>query len=110
MGLHDPLGDGQAEAEAMTLLAGGLPVTIENMRKVRALDAGAGVLYAELDLARQGGGAERDASARRRELEGVAEQVRKDLMNSVAVAGHGSAPRERCAKKLTRFGGGERRE
>src|SRR5690349_21842632 len=82
--LHDALGNGETEAEPASPLARGLPIAIEDMREMGVVDARPGIADAELHFVGHDLGRQRDGATLRGELERIADQVRKDLMNTFA--------------------------
>src|SRR5262245_21297474 len=86
MGLHDPLGNGETEPDPLPVLAVGLPIAIENVGNVGGAHAGAGVADAKLDVRSSLFERELDLAPFGSELDGVADEVRQDLVDSLAVA------------------------
>ena len=89
MHLDDVSHDGQADAQAAILARGGavgLAEPIEDVRQKSGLDAYAGIVDRDLDLAFGAPQARFDAPAFIRELDGVREQIPDGLLQTVGVA------------------------
>src|SRR5271155_2837196 len=88
MGKHDVLGDGEAEARASGLAGAGFIDAIEAFEQARKMlggDAGAEILDEEFDSVGNDARAKDDSSAGSSVLQGIVDQVGKDLMNGFTV-------------------------
>src|SRR5438477_5424413 len=85
MCLDDELGNRQAEADPPSVRLG-LPIGRKDERKLVVRDALPGVRDREDDLVGQTSSPDSDRASLARELDGVANQVREDLNNPIAVA------------------------
>ena len=100
MRLDELTGDGQAEAQATVLARGAavrLPERVEHVRQELGFDAGAAVLNGQDEpvFPRQ---PDIDLAVRRRELDGVREQVPDHLLQAIGIAQrHGR--RTRCRRR-----------
>src|SRR5712671_5431003 len=91
MGQHDVFGDGQAEAGASGFAGAGFVDAIETFEqawKMLGSDAGAKILDEEFNGMRNSAGSKDDSSSGSPVLQSVIDQVRKDLMNGLAIRKH----------------------
>jgi len=85
---HDVLGDGKAEAGASGLAGPGFIDAIEAFEQARKMfggDAGTEILDEKFDSVRNRARAKDDSSAGSSVLQGIVDQVGKDLMDGFAV-------------------------
>src|SRR5690606_6034933 len=92
VGLHDTLGDGEAEARAALLATVRAPEALEYAVQVLRVDAGTGVGDRDANPALRRRRGNLDAAARGYELERVAEQVREHLEDAPAIHVNGGQP------------------
>src|SRR5205085_2517502 len=88
VGLHDAAGDSEAETgAALVAAAAHVGEFVEDARLLRRCDASAGVAHGDFRLLRLRAipDADRDAAARRGELDRIAEQVDEDLLDAFGV-------------------------
>ncbi len=88
VGEHDVFGDGEAEAGASGFAGAGFVDAIEALeeaRKVLGGDAGAEILHEEFHGVGNGAGPEHDSSAGGTVLQGIVNQVGKNLVDGFAV-------------------------
>ena len=85
MSLDDAFGDGKSEPGALTPCLRGLPESVKDTGQVLWLDAIARIANPEDDLAISRCRAHRDATARLRELDGIADEILEHLEEPVTI-------------------------
>ena len=92
VGNHDVFGDSQPKAGASGLAGAGFIDTIETFEEARQVfgsDAGAEILDIEFDGVGNGARAEHDSSAGSAVLQGIVDEIGKNLMDGFAVGENG---------------------
>src|SRR5581483_11401418 len=107
VGLDDTLGDGKPEPRAAPLRLASLPEPLEQMWQMVLGDPRAGIRDPEPDSAIARFRSDRDAAAGTRELDRVADEILKNLEESVAVAPDFRKLPRHVDAKLERGGGGK---
>jgi hypothetical protein len=86
VGVHDRLRDVEAQPETARVRAVELAVTLENARKLLLLDSRPGVFDRDLDQAARFRSPHGNLPILRAEIDGVGQEIRKDLKNPVVVS------------------------